>query len=157
MEDDDEMWRDAWEEQEPEYVMGFNEGQARTQAGGKIMAGEIEGGGRLARLQELQQKRNPAARHELRFMEVFSKIKRETAFDFGTDAEEVLKDGYIRLRHSLFKDPALYLFASIAMYNSGGKITKKGLSLAKMEAGKTDFIFLTEDLIRYCLLLGGEV
>lgn len=164
--EDEKVWEDIWEESggfedqgfEQEFVMGFEEGQARAQVGGRMMATEIEGGGRLARLQELQQKRDPSAKHELKFMETYSKIKRQTNYDFGQDAEETLKTTFLGLRHSLYKDPALFLFASIALYSAAGKITKRGLDEAKRISRLTEeYSFLTEDLIRYCRLLGAAV
>lgn len=158
MEEDEGLWENIWEEDKgEEFVMGFAEGQARTNLGGQIMGTDIEGGGRLARLQELQRKRDPSAKHELKFMEVFSKIKKDTKYDFGQDAEEALKNSYLGLRHSLYKDPALFIFANIAIFGTGGRITKKGLDEAKKLSRKTEYIFLTEDLIRYCILIGGTI
>ncbi len=138
-----------FDEKSPEFVMGFQEAQQRARAGGGTMATQIEGGGRLARLQEILQFRDKGSQQERQFLSTFFELRNS----FAESDEVYLKDKFLALKNSAYKSPAAFLFAEYILRAGNGAITKAAIQNAKQLAIETESDVTEEDLIRYCRLL----
>jgi hypothetical protein len=134
----------------PEFVMGFQEGQARARAGGQIMGSQIEGEGRLARLQQFVDYRQKDTQIERQFLSAFFEFR-----DQFNEADEVLlKDKFLSLKNFTYKNPVVYLLAEYVLHQGRGEITRVALHEALRLAEGIDQKEITEeDIIRYCRLL----
>lgn len=140
-----------------EFEIGFGELMERERAGAQIMGTEIEGQGKLAKVQQYIERRQAGTQNERRMLNYFIELS-DIYKNFSADDEVVLKDKFSKLPHSKYKNPLAFLLAEIILREGNGEITKKGLNVAKgliKETNQVGFI-IEEDLVRYCRLLKNQ-
>lgn len=134
-------------ESSPEFILGYGEAQARARAGGQIMGTEIEGHGRLARMQELVERRQKGTQQEVQFLILFNELREH----FAAADEVHLKDKFLGLPNAAYKNPAAFLLAEIVLQQG---LTRESLRDARTLAGQIDQGgVVEEDILRYCRLL----
>lgn len=138
------------EQKSPEFILSYQEMQARAPAGAAIMGSQIEGGGRLARLQEMMGRRQKDTQQEVQFLSAFYELKQQ----FDTADEVYLKDKFFSLRNPLYKNAMAFLLAAVCLKRGAGNITREGVRSAHALAQSIDQGHIVEeDIIRYCRLL----
>lgn len=156
MADDDQYYfEDA---QEPEYVMGFNEGQARGRAGA-LLGTVIEGarGSALMRAAQRLEMREEGTLIDRQFVAYFFSL-RELFPRFSDNDEVALLNRFHELKHYEYKNVYATLLAFIFSYlveenarrrSSGGEL-KQVMQIARSSGHEE---ITEEDVVRYYRLV----
>ena len=146
----EDYWEEAPENDGDDYQMGFQEMGERARGGAQVMGGVIEGGGKLAKIQEMIERRQKGTQMERNFLSSFMSVSEK--YRLGEDDEVLLRDMFVKLKHAAYKNATAFILAYIALQNQRN-LKKEGLRVATKIAAKLDAPIMEEDIIRYARLI----